>query len=74
MLAHPLPRLSVAAGTPPAAVQIGNVVTHGMLWNADHQYGNFDIILVHFPRRFKLDGTLDAPCAVLYLVPMIIAC
>ena len=36
--------------------------------------GNFDIILVHFPRCFKLDGTLDAPRAVVYLVPMLIVC
>ena len=27
-----------------------------------------------FPRSFKLDDTLHAPCAVIYLVPMLIVC
>ena len=35
-------------------------------------YGNFDIILDHLPRSFKLDNALHAPCAVIYLVPMFI--
>ena len=30
--------------------------------------------LVHFPRRFKLNSTLDSQCAVPYLVPMLIVC
>ena len=42
------------------------------LW--DCMYGNFDIMLVHFPRCLKLDGTLDAPGAVIFLVPMLLVC
>ena len=36
-------------------------------------YGNFDIVLDHFSRIFKLDATAHAPCIVpsmLYVVPM----
>ena len=36
-------------------------------------YGNFDIILDHFPRSFKLE-TLHAPCVVIYLVCVLIVC
>ena len=35
-------------------------------------YGNFDIILDHFPRISQLRPTLHALCAVFYLVPMLI--
>ena len=37
-------------------------------------YGNFDFILGHFPRLFKLYTTLHAPRAVIYLGPMLIVC
>ena len=37
-------------------------------------YGNFDMILDHFPRRFQLCNALHAPCAVVYVVPMLTVC
>ena len=37
-------------------------------------YGNFDIILVHFPRVSQLHPTPHAPCAMLHLVPMLVVC
>ena len=38
------------------------------------QYGNFDIILDLFSRIGRLHPTAHAPCATLYLVPMLIGC
>ena len=37
------------------------------------RHDNF-VILVHFRRCFRLDDTPHAPCALLYLVPMLIVC
>ena len=38
------------------------------------RYGNFDIILDHFPRSFQLCNALHAPRAVIHFVPMLIVC
>ena len=55
-----------------AAQQASGHVRPGM-----ERYGNFDIILDHFgpfSRIFHLHPTPHAPCATLYLVPMLIGC
>ena len=37
-------------------------------------YGNFDIILVHPTRVCQPSTTPPVPCAVLYVVPMLVGC
>ena len=43
-------------------------------WDGRLVYGNFDMIWDHFSRSFKLYNPLHAPCAVIYLLPMLIGC
>ena len=40
----------------------------------DQTYGNFDIVLDRFARITQLHANPHAPCATLYVVPMLIAC
>ena len=37
-------------------------------------YGNFDIILVHLTRVCQPSATTLAPCAMYFLVPLLIGC
>ena len=37
-------------------------------------YGNFDIILDHVSRVSQLHPNPHAPCAMLYIVPMLVVC
>ena len=42
--------------------------------SAPRRYGNFDIILVHLPGVCQPSTTPPVPCAVLYVVPMLVGC
>ena len=46
----------------------------GYQYGINYGYGNFDIIFDHFPRSLMHYNDLHAPCAVIYLGPMLIVC